>query len=398
MRVIEVLHIIPTLSSGGAERQLVEVVTGTAKERFSHRVCTLNDKEFFAPILRANGNEVTNLGLSGSRPWFAAAGKINLLVKEKRPDLIHSWLYDANITARLVKLRNRGIPLITSLQAPDYEPDAIRSGNWPARKVAVLKLIDRATAVLTRPYFAACSQYVADSFQRELGVRPDKMEVIHNSVVPGSLECAPEEPGRIRDGLGISQDAFIFLNIGRLDPQKAHNDLLNAFAGVLREAPDAYLLLIGTGGIEKQLKEQAAALGSASDASEGAGERIKFLGRRKDIGACLEMADAFVFPSLFEGLPLALLEAMSKGLPCVASNIGPHLEVIEDGKSGLMIDRGDVAQLTKAMLALYRDKELRQRLGEGAKKRTEEKFYGRVLMPKWEEFYLRVLSESGFNY
>lgn len=384
---IKILHIIPSLSSGGAERQLTEVITGTSPEHFSHTVVTFNDSEFFAPPILKAGAEIIDLKIAGNRPWFLAASKINSLIKEKgAPDIINSWLYHANITARLVKLRNKKIPLVTSLQAPDFEPEVIKAGNWPPHRVAVLKMIDRLTASLAKPLYVACSHHVANSYRRQLGIDEKRMSVIYNCVVPESLKCEEGEPERVRESLNLPDDAFIFLHVGRLDPQKGQSFILEAFKKALPEMPGAYLIIAGAGVMDAPLKALAAEL--------ELGDRIQFLGRRKDVGALLEVADVFVFPSLSEGLPLALLEAMSKSLPSIVSDIGPFLEVVENEKSGLIVKAGNANLLAKAMLRTFRDEPLRNLLGPEAKKRVEEKFYGSVLMPEWEEYYRALATKK----
>jgi glycosyltransferase involved in cell wall biosynthesis len=374
--------------SGGAEKQLVEVVAGTSSEEFSHHVCVLSQSAFFAPRIIESGHRLTDLGLTGKRPWLKASRAITSIIKNERPDIIHSWLYDAHIAARLVRLGGNKIPLIASLQAPDYETEVIRAGNWPPAKVELLRLIDKTLAALTNPVFVACSEFVADSYRRKLGIRPSRISVIYNSVDPESLSCEPDAPDRIRESLGIAADDFIYLNTGRLDPQKDQATLLHAFSKVLPAISNAQLAIIGSGRLEESLKALAATLNISA--------RVHFLGRRADIGACLEMADAYVFPSLFEGLPLALLEAMIKSLPSVASDIAPHREVIDHGISGLLVPTGSVEHLADSMVKLYNDPGLRENLGKEAQKKVREKFFSSVLVPHWEELY-RKLSAPGLN-
>ncbi len=361
---------------------MVEVVSGTSGSGFSHRVCAFRDSDFFSAPIKQAGQEVMELGVSGKRGWFEAAKKINSLITGDPPDIIHSWLFDANIAARLVKLRHRKIPLITSLQAPDYDPKVIQAGNWPPAKMEMLRWMDKSLAMLTKPHFVACSEFVAGSYRRELGVPPARMSVIYNSVDPDALACGPEEPAAVRGSLGIAKEAFVYLNIGRLDPQKDHSTLLRAFHISLAAAPDAHLVMIGEGALKNSLEGLAASLDLAG--------RVHFLGKRKDIGACLEMANAYVFPSLFEGLPLALLEAMAKGLPCIASDIEPHREVIENDISGLLVQPASDGELADTMIRIYNDEALRKRLGNEALTKVKNQFYSEVLMPEWKKLYEKI--------
>lgn len=379
---IKILHIIPTLSSGGAERQLVDVVRNTSKENFTHAVCVFRQPEFFAPVIRERGYEVFDLNLDGKHPWLRAAREIKKIVGNFKPDLIHSWLYDANMAARLAILPGKKLPLINSLQSTDYEAESIRSNNWSPRKINVLRLIDKTLAKITDPYFAACSDFVAKSYQKKISAKPSRTRVIFNSVDPKILAAEPDEREKIRRELKISDDAFVYINVGRLDAQKAQAVLLRAFQKTLPEVPNAYLVIVGVGGLENALKELAQSLGVEN--------RVVFAGRQKNIGAWLGMADAFVFPSNFEGLPLALLEAMTKKLPCIVSDIEVHREVVEDKISALLVAPQSETALAQAMIQIYNQPELRKRLEEEAYRKAESHFFSRVLMPKWEKLYADV--------
>ena len=136
-----ILHIIPSLAAGGAERQLVNLVSHTAAE-FSHFVCVFNNAGFFAPTIHASGHEVYELGVLGKRPWFSAASKLRSIIKNYKPDIIKTWLYDANIVGRLTQISNPKIPLITTLHSSDYEPETIRAANWSPFRVEGLRQID----------------------------------------------------------------------------------------------------------------------------------------------------------------------------------------------------------------------------------------------------------------
>ena len=150
--------------------------------------------------------------------------------------------------------------------------------------------------------------------------------------------------------------------------------------------PSAYLILVGVGGLEGHLKSLAEELQIQ--------ENTLFLGRRSDVGALLELADVFVFPSLFEGLPVALVEAMFKSLPCIASKIEVFEEVLTHRQTGLLINPNSVEELKNAMIELCENEDLRKKLGENALRQAEEKFDAKVTARQWEEFYLRVKDEN----
>lgn len=382
MQPVKVLHLIPTLSSGGAERQLANVVRGTSRDAVNHVVCVIGDADFFAPYIREAGYKVIELGIFAKHPFFKAASKLRKIIAEEKPDIIHARLYDASISSRLAQLLGGNIPMITSLELADYEPEIIKIGNWNPRKNRVLKIIDKISALLTKPYFVPCSNFVKNSYQRHYGLDAGKTQVIYNAVDPEVLSASEEDLRKIRQELRLPDDAFIYLNVGRLDPQKNHKVLFEAFRQTLAEIPGAFLLLAGVGHLEKELKNLAENLEIS--------EKVFFLGRRSDVGALLELADVFAFPSLFEGHPVALVEAMFKSLPCIASRIKVFEEVLTEDKTGLLVNPNSAVELKDAMIKLYKNKELRKSLGENAFREAKAKYDISVTARQWENFYQKV--------
>ncbi|MDQ3041744.1 MAG: glycosyltransferase family 4 protein, partial [Acidobacteriota bacterium] len=258
--------------------------------------------------------------------------------------------------------------------------------NWSPIKVEGLRQIDRLTARLTHPYFVACSHYVKKSFQKRLNLAESQIKVIYNATDPEPLKCAEGDARRLRRDLEIPADGFVYLTTGRLVESKNHALLLRVFPQVLAAVPQAYLVIVGAGDLEKELKELADTLGIS--------RRVFFLGRRNDVGACLQMADVFVFPTLLEGLSLALVEAMFKKLPCAASDIEVLHEVLTDGETGLLFNPNELDELAATMIKLFRQPELRQRLGEQAFQDAERRFHIRAIASEWEDFYRFVISQT----
>jgi glycosyltransferase involved in cell wall biosynthesis len=382
---IRVLHVITTLGRGGAERQLVNLVRNTDRAEFEHIVCHLHPPADFAAELRADGYEVVCLHLPRKWPWLFAPARLVPLLRARRPDLIQTWLFEADVSARLSTLLGPRRPIVNTLHLTTYDAETIRAAHWSPRKMAVLRRIDRLTARLARPLFIAVSEAVKRSAVRNLGVPASDIRVIYNSIDQATLSCAPDAPHRLRQAAQLPAAAFVFMNVGRLAPQKGQPVLLRAFKQVAAALPDAYLVFVGEGPEEAKL----AALARELDISE----RVRFLGRREDVGACLEMADAFVFPSLFEGLPLAPIEAMLKGLPCIVTRIEPTLELFTDKETGVFVAPGSVDELAAAMCELYNEPELRRRLGTRAQARAADRFDSRTGLRAWTELY-RELAQA----
>ena len=381
-----ILHIIPSLASGGAERQLTNLIVNTSEKEFSHCVCTFKDAEFFASVIRQTGNQVHLLDVVGKHPWWSATTKINSITRQYKPDVITTWLYDANIVGRFVRMLNRKIPLITTLHSADYEPEVIQAAHWSPYKVEGLRQIDKVTANISKPHFAACSHFVKKSYQKRLNLSDSQIKVIYNGIDPTFLECAANEPRKIRLDLEIPENGFVYITVGRIDALKNQTLLLRALPQVLDSVPQAYLVIIGAGPLEKDLKELANTLRIS--------QKVRFLGKRKDVGACLEMADVFAFPTLLEGHPLALVEAMFKKLPSVVSNIEVLREVLTDNETGLFFDANEPDALAAAMIKLHRQPELRERLSEQALRDAERRFHIRLISSEWEDYYRSVIGKN----
>lgn len=377
-----ILHVVTSLTSGGAERQLVDVVCNTSRSEFEHVVCHLRPQDFFAGEITRAGHRVLGLNVTGKYPWLAAAKRLVPIIRTERPDCIHSWLFDADMTARFTHLASRDVPLITSVQAPNYDPQTVRVANWSPMKINALRWLDKASARWSNPSFVACSNFVRQSTMARLGVAASRIRVIYNSVDPNTLVCMPDEPRALRRSLEIPEDAFVYVTVGRLEPPKGHAYLLRAFAQVAATRAGAYLAIVGEGPLASDLKRLASRL--------GVGDRLRLLGRRKDVGACLEMSDAYVFPTLFEGFGIALVEAMFKGLPSAASRVGPIPEIIEDGVSGLLFAPGSVEELSAAMATLYDDPARRRALAESGLRRARGQFHSELTIPQWEGLYREV--------
>ena len=382
---VRILHLITDLDRGGAQRQLVSLVSGLSGNGYEHIVCYLRPPSDFQEELQRNGLNVVGLNVSGPTKWLTAAARLARLVKSYQPDIVQTWLMDANISARLNQLMGPRIPLITSLQNADYEPETIQAANLPRKKVSALRWVDQFTARLTKPRFVACSNFVMRSARDRLEIPESSFDVIYNSVDPETLHCQPGEAQRLRESLTIPPDGFVFLNVGRLDPQKGQEYLLQAFQQVAAAVPNVFLAIAGDGPREKRLKDMANELGIV--------DQVRFMGRRSDIGACLEMADVFVFPSLFEGLPLALVEAMFKNVPCIVSRIATLLEVIDED-SGLLVAPGSADELAAGMMELYSNPERRKILGARAGEVAAARFHRRVTAPQWQNLYARTIREQ----
>ena len=196
------------------------------------------------------------------------------------------------------------------------------------------------------------------------GVRADRIFVIQNGIAPVSIEGVNRLEVRRDAGVG-DQDLFL-LSVGRLVHQKAHEFLIAAMPPVLQEFPDVKVGICGDGFLRPQLEAQIHALGLQ--------KTVFLLGKFDSVTKFLAAADLFILPSRWEGLPIALLEAMSAGLPVVATRVEGVDEVVVDQEHGLLVPVGDVSALSDAILQLLRNPHVRREMGMAAKHRLLEAY------------------------
>ncbi|MEX1254783.1 MAG: glycosyltransferase family 4 protein [Dehalococcoidia bacterium] len=205
-----------------------------------------------------------------------------------------------------------------------------------------------------------------EAFARVMGRRPAKVDVVNTGIeldrfVPGTGRAA------VRDSFGYGPADLVVGTVSRLDDErKGLDDFLEMAARTVASVPDAQFLIVGDGVLRPRLEERAAVLGIS--------ERVTFAGWRADVPAVLAAMDVFVMPSLFEGGPTSLLEAMAMRMPVVASRVGMVPEVIADGGNGLIVPPGDSSALAEATMALLLDDELRARTAAAARETALERF------------------------
>jgi glycosyltransferase involved in cell wall biosynthesis len=208
--------------------------------------------------------------------------------------------------------------------------------------------------------FIAPSEHVRERLESDLGLPSRKIEVVYNAINTTAARLRAD-PG-LRLELNGGAHGPLVLVPARLDPQKGHRHLIQAAV----EVPGATFLLAGDGSERKVLNELAQSL--------GLGDRVVFLGYRGDIPALLAACDLVVLPSLYEGLPLSLLEAMAAGKPVIASRIGGVDELVANDENGLLVEPGDPHALAEAIRALLADPERRRRLARAGSEVVERRF------------------------
>lgn len=354
---LRVLHVTESLAHGGAEQNLLSFLRRLPPERFQHHLAYLYPDEALLEKFRPHVASLVPLGAGRGPGLLKAAATLQGWVRRNRVHVVHAQLLRAQLVARAAALTSAfGVafgamrpPVVTTWQNAFYDDFSVADFGSPARRTLVRRL-DAVTGRYDR-HFIAVSEHVAAHCSAALGVSRDRVSVIYNCVEPGRYApVSTEVLAHTRAELGLVPEARVILSVGRLVVQKGQRHLIAALPHILRQVPHAVLLIAGGGPLRAELQAQVSAL--------ALGDRVRLLGPRGDVPALYQMADLFAFPSLYEGLSVALVEALANALPAVVSDIPQNREVIEEAGRGLrsvrLVAREDAAGIGAAVVELLR--------------------------------------------
>lgn len=347
-RPARVLFVVNGFAPGGGELKLLELVE-QLRIRFpgAYRcvVCSVGQGGVLEERFRKAADRVAVY--PKRHAWDAGLiGRVAGLIREERIELAQTTLFYADVIGAAAS-RLTGVKAVVSWEAvtQPYGPLHLAAyrlaSKWMTLSVSVSEAIRRRVS-------------------EERGVPASKTRAILYGV--DTERFRPLPGGAARRGLGLKGKGPVFGVIARLTEQKGHRFLLEAAASALRVRPDLRFVFAGDGPLRETLEAQARGL--------GIGDRVRFLGFRSDVPALLAAFDVFVLPSLYEGLPNAVLEAMACGRPVVATAVDGTPEVVEDGVTGLLVPPRDPARLSEALLKTAGSARLRERMGREARRRA----------------------------
>jgi len=359
------LFVINSFLAGGAERSLLEFLPRLAAAGTTPVIACLTRSEVgFEDEVRAQGWDVRVVGGGGR---LGAIRALRRLIKQLRPALVYTALFEADIAGRVASI-GIDVPVVSNLANTAYDPARLADPNVDARKLAVVRMIDGFTARHLTDHFHAISEAVKRSTVETMGVPPERITVVKRGRDPERLgEPSAQRSATARRSLGLDPNAQVILTVGREEYQKGHRHLVDAFATVAVSHPEAVLVIAGREGA-------ASADLAARIRGLGLGDHVRRLGHRDDVPEVLAAADLFVFPSLYEGLGGALIEAMALGLPIVASDLAALGEVVRPGENADMVPATDADALAAAITALLDDEERRVAYGIRSRELFEEGF------------------------
>jgi glycosyltransferase involved in cell wall biosynthesis len=362
-----VSFVTTSLMRGGAETQ-VFLLARTLRERgHAVQIVSMRPPEAYEEACAELGIELTTLAMRSGVPDPRALARLVRAWRGFRPVVAHAHMVHAVLLARLARPFAR-VPLLVSTAH-----NLTEGARW--RELAY-RATDRLGDLTTNVCQAAVDRYVAvGAAPRGRIVRmPNGLDVTH-------FDPDPAARARLRSALALPADAFAWLAVGRLEPQKDVPTLLEAW----RSLPDrAVLWLVGEGPLRAELEARRDALGLDP-------ERVRFLGARTDVPDLMRAADGYAMSSAWEGLPMVLLEAAASGLPIVATDVGGNAEIVRDGASGRLVPAHDPAALAEALRATMAlpDAE-RAAWGRAARAHVATEFALDAVVDAWLALYRRL--------
>jgi glycosyltransferase involved in cell wall biosynthesis len=368
----KLLFVIDSLEYGGGERGFVQLAAGL-RGRYQVFVAAMHGGRF--------EREVKELGIRfypvnmSRRLSLKPIRQIKEIIRNNKIDLVHSQGARADFFARIAG-RLAGVPyIICTIQMP------VEGFDVRLLQKKIYRFIDH----LTERYvecFIVVSDLLRQMLMERRGIAAGQVVRVYNGI-----ELSQYHPdaqyGELRSEWEISQEVPLIGAIGRMVWQKGFNYFIEAIPEIVRHMPDARFLLVGDG----PLRESLAALSKEL----GVRDNVIFTGFRSDIKEILSAIDILVIPSLLEGFPMIILEAMAMAKPIVATNIDGITEQITDGVNGILVPPKDPSALSKAIIQVLSDKKLARSMALAARKRVEQEFSVEKMVAETEKVYLSFL-------
>jgi glycosyltransferase involved in cell wall biosynthesis len=363
-----VVHVSDSCEFGGTEQVILQLIGGLDRTKWTPVL--VHQDHVSAQALRdaARALDVRSVAVRfrSGRHGVAQIPELVSLLRRLAPRVVHAHLTEP-LSCRFLLLAAAwaGVPAVVATLQLFMQPRTARLPGLQHRVVATA--VDR---------YIAVSHHVGSQLRHRLGVSASRIRVIHNAIAVEQFGDARDRPV-IRTG-----NSPIVLTVARLDPQKGHTHLLEAAAML----PGVVFLLAGTGSERAALEAQAR--------RSGISDRVQFLEHRVDVPDLLRAADVFVLPSLYEGLPLSVLEAMASAKPVVATAVGGTNEAVVDGVTGILVPPANPAALGAAIRGILDDPETAARLGAAGRERVVSAFSTRQMIRATEQVYEELFPEQ----
>ncbi len=371
---IRIVHILHSFEIGGLENGVVNLINSLDWERYQHVLLCVTHAGRLVARLRRLDVEVIELGKSEGQDWrlpLKMAKQLRLI----RPQIVHTrnWgTIEGIIAGRL-----SGVPVVVH---GEHGRTMIEIGRGSRKR----KLIRRLLVPMIDAYVTVSEELGAIA-RTEIGVPSRKITTICNGVELGRFSGEFNQRA-IRLAQGIPVDAFVVGCVGRLDPVKNYESLVQVVAGLVKDFPNVRLLIVGDGPQYSALDQLRHTMGVA--------EHISLIGARDDVPLLLKAMDVFVLPSLSEGISNTILEAMASSLPVVATRVGGNIELVRHRETGFLVDSGNLMDLADAIRAYLENPCLVREHGAAGVKRIQNHFSLGRMVSAYDALYQNLLGEK----
>ena len=365
-RPLFILYLIYGFRIGGAERHLLDLCKGLDRRKFRPEIIYFHRDEQMLSEYRQAGIPCTIFPVKGGELTLREIWRLSRVIKKLSPDVVHVHLFHASRFGTLAAFL-AGSKRIVRTKHNVREP-----GRKPGKRDRLWRLF--LPLILTR--IVAVSRAIAKQIRTPY--------VIYNGIDTDYFDpkfIDPTTHAAYARDFGVDGSPVIGI-AARLTRQKGHPVLLKAFSQLVSDWPNAQLLIAGEGEELRTLEVLTHDLNLT--------EHVQFLGSIRNVREFLAVLDIFVHPSHYEGLGIAVIEAMSMARPIVATNLDGLAELITDGVDGLLVEPNNPAALAAAMNRVLRDPALAEQLGRQARKRVVENFSLETMISKYEELYLEL--------
>ena len=374
--MIKVMHIITTLGPAGAENMLCRIAAGMDETRFQSEVVSLTGVLDLAERMQSIGVRVRTLGMKKGVPNPLALARLARWIRESKPDVIHTWMYHANLIGALAARMAANVPVVWGIHHNAFDPRVDKRRT---------RLVNRACAFLSRS-FAARIVFCSEASLRThkmLKYDSEKLEVIPNGFDVEQVKPDPAARASLREELGLPADALLIGIAARFHPHKDHRNFIQAAERLHNQMPEIHFLLCGMD-VTWQNAQLAAWIDSA-----GIRDCCHLLGLRQDMSRLFSGMDIATTASRSEAFPIVIGEAMACGTPCVVTDVGDSALIVAN--TGTVVAPEDPHALAEAWRKLIEaGPEVRRCLGTAARGRVQQYFALPAIVERYQNIYTQL--------
>lgn len=364
-RLLQITH---DLELGGLQQVIVNLCRCIDRDKYDIRVLCLREKGLYTHQLEEINVPVDLLPQTTDTDYFSFI-KVARYLKEKKIDIIHTHNTQPLVDGVMGSLfSGRKHHIVHTDHARNF-PDKTR-----------YMIAEHLMSYFVYK-FVGVSEHTSENLAKYEKISKAKIVTIENGIY-GKLYQNSIDVTEKRLKLGIDRSGFVIGTAGRFSEQKGLKYLLKAMPNILKTIPDAYLILAGDGELAPELKKLTVDLGIEN--------RVNFIGTRQDMPDILKVLDIFVLPSIWEGLPMIILEAMAASLPILATDVGGVSRAIKHNRTGLLIPSKDSSEITNKIIELHSDLDLRKRLSTTAHNYFGEEFDASNMARAYEKLYEKI--------